>query len=103
MNIKPAGKIVVLILLIGGAYFLIRPMVGKKKPVSTETETEIKADSVASAKESTMVVPQNLRPVVKPSVIKKQVKTEAQVKTEPKKEVSKPKKKGERENLDINF
>jgi hypothetical protein len=103
MNIKPAGKIAIVVLLVGGAYFLIRPMVGKKKP--TTTEMEVKTDSVVSMEaESTVVAPSGLRhapPVTKP-VVKKQV-TKPVVKPEAKKEVSKPKKKGERENLDINF
>jgi len=99
-TIKPAGKIVGKILLVLGIlaalyFFVAKPAMNKKKSVPIE----IKNDSVTNKADSV----QNLRhdPVQQVIQPKKQP-TKPVVKPEPKKETPK-KKKGERENLDINF
>lgn len=101
MNIKPAGKIAIVVILVVGVIFVIRPLIGKKKIVSP---TEVAKDSTAADSnvlplenvKQVPIVPRNLRhepqpKVVKPKPVEKPV------------EKPKPKKKGERENLNINM
>lgn len=104
MNIKPAGKIAIVLVLVAGAAFLIKPMIGKKKdtPVIETTDSLIvPVDSVILAPPTDM---RHAPPLKREkAVIIRKAPEKPAAKPVEKKPVSKPKKKGERENLDINF
>lgn len=97
MPMKPAGKWTLVVILAVGSFFLLMPLLSKKKKTSVPTETV--KDSVISNPSKAVPVPKlETKPVAEPMkpVQKKVVKPVV-----PKEQ---PKKKGkERENLNINI
>jgi hypothetical protein len=107
VNIKPAGKVAIVVILVAVAFFVIKPLVGKKKadPVSTEIKQDSldaqTLDSISPAGPAESIeVKQFKKPVIKP--VNKPVVKPVPVKKAPVKPVEK-KKNGERENLDVKF
>jgi hypothetical protein len=99
MPIKPAGRIAIVVIVVGTAFFIAKPYLFNKRlkpvetvPVVVDTFTTKPKDTVTyrplpkqQVKAPTKVI---VKPVVKPAPVEKKAP---------------PKKKGERENLDINM
>lgn len=97
MTIKPAGKIFIIALILGVFGFLVYKKISDNKktpaPVEVRTDSIPKQDSMVTMPQNPKHAPEVMQPKKQPS--------KPVVKPEPKKET--PKKKGERENLPINF
>lgn len=100
MTIKPAGKIAIVVVVVVGAFFLLKPLILGK---DYKDKIEVKDSTVHVVDTPAVVVPV-VTPTEAPKNISKQPVKKPVVapvkKPEAKKDV---KKKKERENLDINF
>lgn len=96
MTIKPAGKIAIIVIILGVFGFLVYKKISDKKTLAPVEVT------VPVPQNDSVEPPQNAKHAPEVTQPKKQP-SKPVVKPEPKKETPKEKKKGERENLPINF
>jgi hypothetical protein len=98
MPIKPAGRIAIVVIVVGTAFFIAKPYLFNKRLKPVET-VPVVVDTFTTKPKDTVTY----RPLPKQSV-KTQVKVQVKPVIKPVEKKKTPvKKKGERENLDINM